>query len=237
MDENKIAVVFDVLLATSTIVSCLNFGAKEVLPVMNGKEAVRTASALRNKDIVLVGEYEGVTIEGFLSPAPSALKDQVRNKTVILSTTNGTIAIKNSAPAKEVYIASLLNGKAVSKRILEIYNKETIIIVCSGSSNQFCLEDFYGAGYFIQQLVNEYGLNNIDLTDSALAAKLFYDKLSDEAFQILSESRVGQMLHSYELPHDIDFVSQQGKLSIIPKLVKGKIVNTEKEKIGRKMEQ
>lgn len=228
MSDDKIAVVFDVLLATSTIISCLQFGAKEVIPVMNGEEAILMAKDYKTEDVALVGEYDGITIDGFLSPAPSRLEEHVKNKTVLLSTTNGTVAIRQSAPAKEVYIASLLNGEAVSKQIIKTYDNETIIVVCSGSSNQFCLEDFYGAGYFIEQLVKEYGLNNIELTDSALASKIFYQNLSHEAYNVLSESRVGQMLHSHDLQQDLAFVSKQGELSIIPILLEKKIICLEK---------
>ncbi|AXI10228.1 2-phosphosulfolactate phosphatase [Oceanobacillus zhaokaii] len=228
MNEDKIAVVFDVLLATSTITSCLDYGAKQVIPVMDEAEAVLTARDYLQEDIVLVGEYNGITIDGFLNPAPSSLKNQVKDKTVILSTTNGTVAIRKSATAKQVYIASLLNSVAVSKRIIEIYDGETIVVVCSGSSNQFCVEDFYGAGYFIEQLVKEYGVNNVDLTDSSMAAKLFYENTSEDGLSVLSDSRVGRMLNTYNLQDDLTYVSQKGILTIIPILLDGRTVVLEK---------
>lgn len=227
MDENKIAVVFDVLLATSTITACLNYGADRVIPVMDEAEALREAKNFSTKDVSLVGEYNGKTIDGFLDPAPLALKDHVKGKAVVLSTTNGTVAIRKSASAKKVYIASLLNGKAVSRRIAETYEDETIIVVCSGSKNQFCMEDFYGAGYFIEQLVSEYG-NHADLTDSALSAKLFYENVSNQ--DVLRDSQVGRMLVNYELQDDIAFVNQQGILSVIPRLIDGKTIVAETAK-------
>jgi 2-phosphosulfolactate phosphatase len=101
--EGKIAVVFDILLATSTITTVLHEGAKAVIPVMDGKEALHTASAFSKEEIVLVGEYQGKTIEGFLDPNPSSLKESIPDKTVILSTTNGTVAIRKASEAKKVY--------------------------------------------------------------------------------------------------------------------------------------
>ncbi|WP_199794690.1 2-phosphosulfolactate phosphatase [Lentibacillus sp. Marseille-P4043] len=225
MDENKIAVVFDVLLATSTITACLDYGARQVIPVMDEAEALKEAKNFSQEDISLVGEYDGKTIDGFLDPAPLALKEHVAAKTVVLSTTNGTVAIRKAASAKEVYIASLLNGRAVSKQIADMYDNETIIVVCSGSKNQFCLEDFYGAGYFIDQLVNAYG-GQIDLTDSALTAKLFYENVSDQA--VLRDSRVGKMLENYGFEDDIAYVNQRGILSVIPRLVDGKTIMEER---------
>ncbi|MGY0694477.1 2-phosphosulfolactate phosphatase [Virgibacillus sp. FSP13] len=230
MDENKIAVVFDVLLATSTITACLDYGAKQVIPVMDEAEALREAKNFSPEDISLVGEYDGKTIDGFLDPAPLALKEHVAAKTVVLSTTNGTVAIRKAASAKEVYIASLLNGSAVSKQIADMYDNETIIVVCSGSKNQFCMEDFYGAGFFIAQLVNEYG-GQIDVTDSALTAKLFYENVSDQA--VLRDSRVGHMLENYGFQDDISYVNQRGILSVIPRLVEGKTIVEEKAAVSK----
>ncbi|MDA3130013.1 2-phosphosulfolactate phosphatase [Aliibacillus thermotolerans] len=62
---------------------------------------------------ILVGEEQGMSIDGFMSPNPVRLKDKVANKTVILATTNGTVALKNAVSAKRLLVASLLNGGAV----------------------------------------------------------------------------------------------------------------------------
>ncbi|GAB4072817.1 2-phosphosulfolactate phosphatase family protein [Barrientosiimonas marina] len=218
---NKIAVVFDVLLATSTIASCLASGAKEVIPVLDKREALDKAKTLNHAsadDVLLAGESDGLTIEGFLNPVPSALNERVSGKTVILSTTNGTVAIRQAASAKKVYTASLLNGAAVGKRIVNAYEDETIVVVCSGSRNTFCLEDYYGAGYFVTCLINEFGQENVDLTDSALSATLLFEHMSDQAVSILEQSAVGGMLSKYGLYDDVAYVSQLGKLDVVPLL-------------------
>src|SRR5699024_7433157 len=102
MNEDKIAVVFDVLLATSSITTCLAYGAKNVIPACEWAEALQEAKKFRPKEICLVGEYNGITIDGFLDPMPLGLQEQVNGKTVVLATTNGTVAIRKSASAKEV---------------------------------------------------------------------------------------------------------------------------------------
>lgn len=221
MDEQKVAVVFDVLLATSTITACLDFGAKQVLPVMNEAEALQEAKQFAKNDAVLVGEYNGVTIEGFLDPAPLALKKHVAGKTVVLSTTNGTVAIRKSAGAGEVYVASILNGEMVSKQVTKVHTDKTIMVVCSGSKDRFCLEDFYGAGYFISQLVKASD-DSIDLTDSARTAMLFYENTRDQ--NILRQSRVGKRLERYGANKELDFINQEGLSSVVPRLVEGKLV-------------
>lgn len=225
MNGEKVAVVFDVLLATSTIVTALNFGAKEVIPVLNEREAKEEAKDRLEGSYLLVGEYAGKTIKGFLPPNPLFLQEKVKGKTVILSTTNGTVAISRSANAKKVYIASLLNSLAIAEFLLDNHKDETIVIVCSGSSGEFNVEDFYGAGYLIAKLLGECP-NNWELTDAAHTAYLFYLGTSDKAEEILSFSGVGQMLQRYGFDKEIGFVAQKGIFEIVPYLENGKSVVT-----------
>lgn len=79
--EGKTVVIFDVLLATSTIAAALQQGATEVIPVRNEEEARNKAKTYKPDEIVLVGEYRGKTIEGFFDPSPSTIKQHVQNKT------------------------------------------------------------------------------------------------------------------------------------------------------------
>ncbi|WP_246234561.1 2-phosphosulfolactate phosphatase [Bacillus aquiflavi] len=220
--EDKIAVVLDVLLATSTITACFSYGAKEVYPVVDEAEARSLANKMVNKDVCLVGEFDGQTIEQFLDPTPLSLREHMKGKSIILSTTNGTVAIRKASNAKKVFICSLLNGRAVAKEIAQAYENETIIVICSGSKNKFSLEDFYGAGYFISQLADE---REIKLTDSALTAKLFYEQFASESKQMLTESKVGKKLTQIGIGDDVEFVSMQGIITVIPQLVNNRLIN------------
>ena len=221
LQEDKTAVIFDVLLATSTITACFWHGAKEVVPVLNGEEARREAIGRVEGSFCLVGEYNGKTIEGFLDPNPLQLKREIEGKTVVLSTTNGTVAIRKSAGAKKVYTASLLNGAAAAGKIAADHRNETVIAVCSGSGGEFCMEDLYGAGYFIDCLMNATG--HWELTDSAKAARIFYRSNAEQAEAILKDSRVGEMLMKNGFEEEIDFIAQRGIIDIVPFLKAGKL--------------
>lgn len=222
MQEDKTVVVFDVLLATSTITACFWHGAKEVVPVLNSDEALREAEGRPADSFCLVGEYNGKTIEGFLDPNPLQLKDQIRGKTVVLSTTNGTVAIRKSAVAKKVYTASLLNGKAAASKIAADHLEDTVVAVCSGSGGEFCMEDLYGAGYFVDCLMDL--TDNWDLTDSAKAARIFYRSNTEQAQTILKDSRVGKMLMRNGFEEEIDFIANCGLIDSVPWLKDGKLV-------------
>jgi acetyl esterase len=237
MADNKIAVVFDVLLATSTITSALEFGAKEVIPVLDGKGAEKEAEGREKDHFVLVGEYQGKTIDGFLSPNPLELREKIEGKSVILSTTNGTVALKSSAEAKAVYAVSLMNCKAVANHILKDYQGETIVVVCSGSSNEFNVEDFHGAGCFIDCLIKEYD-KGFFLTDSAYAAQSFYHAHNQNSDDILKDSRVGRMLSKHGFDQEIKFVSQQNVFATVPMLIDRKrIIDASNDSVYKKGEE
>ncbi|PUF88781.1 MULTISPECIES: 2-phosphosulfolactate phosphatase [unclassified Geobacillus] len=237
--DGKIAVVFDILLATSTITAALSFGAASVIPVRNAEEAREKASLLPNGSYELVGEYEGRTIDGFRSTAPLFLQKFCPGKTIILSTTNGTVAIRKAMNAKHLYVGSLLNGRALAEHICRRHSSETIVAICSGSSGRFCLEDFYGAGYFISCLL-QYGVSACGLSDAAMVALLFYEKYNTESAgkTVLASSRVGRWMMASGLESDLDYINQQGALSVIPVFQKtlsgGEIHDATRKKAVRK---
>lgn len=215
--EGKIAVVFDVLLATSTITLGFHLGAKEVIPVQKGEEAHREAKALEPGSFLMVGESEGIALEGFLDPVTFRSCDEIKGKTVILCTTNGTVAIRKSASAEKVYIGSLLNAQAVAEKLQSEHADETVLMVCSGSSGAFCLEDFYGAGYLLDCLVSEHE-DLWSLSDSAMAALLFYRGNQAEPHAVLQASAIGRMVREQGFADEVGFVSQRGILPMVPYL-------------------
>jgi 2-phosphosulfolactate phosphatase len=214
LDQNKIVVVFDILLATSTITTLLAHGAKEVIPVLDFEEAISEAENRNSQEILKVGEYRGKIIEGFLYPYPHMLKSKVKGKTIILSTTNGTVAIKKASRAKKVYASSLLNAKAVAGKILETYKDETILLVCAGSFGRFNVEDFYGAGYFIECLCQLK--NHWDLTDAAFTAYLIYKNSMEHSSELLKKSKVGRMMVEHGYEKEIDFITQKNVYDVVP---------------------
>ncbi|MEK3805010.1 2-phosphosulfolactate phosphatase [Bacillus sp. FSL H8-0547] len=220
--KDKIAVVFDVLLATSTIATVLEHGARSVIPVLDGEQARSLAAEMNKDDCMLVGEYEGRTIDGFLDPNPSALKAFAKGKKIILSTTNGTVAVHKSSPARRIFACSLLNAKAVADALAQDHREDTIILVCSGSSGHFSLEDFYGAGCLIQHL-DEAGC--YELSDAAQTAKLFYEGCKEEPAVVLAKSKVGKMLKKYGFQEEITFISTRDCFSCVPVLYGDELID------------
>jgi len=228
---NKIAVVLDVLLATTTITAALNSGAKQVIPVLNSEEALAEAEHFNVKDRVIAGELNAKPIDGLVYPSPSIISPIIQNKTLILSTTNGTVALRKAAAANKVFIASLLNNPFVADAVRKEREAETIVVVCSGNSSGFSLEDFYGAGHFIDCLVGDR--RQFELTDAALAAKQFYQARKNSAMETLSSSLVGRMFHQHDGDPEMLLAANKGAINLVPILENGKIVNSEKFRITK----
>src|SRR6266481_9074005 len=67
---------------------------------------------------VLAGELYAETLPGFVHPAPLALIEHgVKGRTVVYSTTNGTVAMTLAAGARRVYCGALLNAAHLVEHI------------------------------------------------------------------------------------------------------------------------
>jgi 2-phosphosulfolactate phosphatase len=171
--DTTIAVVVDVLRATTSIHCALTAGANTVHPVESVAQARMMKADL--PDALLCGERNGMPPSGFdlgNSPADFAVA-RLEGKDIILTTTNGTLAVSHASPAQEVVAATMLNVISVADHILRHSEKcYDVSIICAGTDGRFSIEDFYCAGAIVSALATEgYGVP----TDQAWAAS----KLSD----------------------------------------------------------
>jgi 2-phosphosulfolactate phosphatase len=220
----KVVVVLDILFATTSIVAALAHGAKEVVPLMNGAAALAEAAKRDQASYILSGELNAQTLPGFCHATPlSIMRENVTNRSLLYCTTNGTVALHKAAEADHIYAAALLNGRATVERIAKDHSDETVLIVCSGSADNFNLEDFYGAGHFVSLFRREYP-GRYEFTDAAVAAGLLYDH--GDAMECLTQARVGRLMVTRHLEEEIRFAAQQDRYTIVPKLVNGVLLNT-----------
>ena len=214
----KVVVVLDILFATTTMVTALAHGAKEIVPVLDEAAARAQAKSFTEGSFVLAGELYAETLPGFAHPAPLALLEHcVKDKTVIYSTTNGTVAMMQAASASRVYCGALLNARALADHVLAHHRGETILIVCSGSGNNFNFEDFYGAGYFVECFLPHVK----DLSDAARAALAIYQHASKP--DALLECRVGRMMASRGLAREVEFATRRDVYAVVPAMDGGRL--------------
>src|SRR5436309_10044683 len=135
-----VAIVVDVMRATSTIAQALASGYRRVLCCAEIDEA----RALRNATpgSLVGGERDAVRIPGFDVGASPREFLEARAETLILSTTNGTRAIlATAARCDEVLLGSLLNLDAVTAATRE--RGSDVAVVCAGFKGGFALDDAY----------------------------------------------------------------------------------------------
>lgn len=214
--DGKVVLVLDILFATSTIVTALAHGCKEVLPALDGDSALAAAKGLPEDSFLLCGELNAITLPGFGHPTPLALLNRpLKGRRLIYSTTNGTVALCNAQKAAHVYAAALLNGEAVVRHVLREHPGSTVLIECSGSGGRFNLEDFYGAGYLVS-LLRRLGRVG-DLTDAALAAEKLHENVPAE--ECLLASRVGRMMQNHPPRiEEVRFAATKSRYEVIPRL-------------------
>ena len=219
--QGKVVIVLDVLFATTTMVAVLANGAREVVPVLDEAAARACALGLPGDGCVLAGELYAETLPGFAHPAPLALIEHgVRDKTVVYSTTNGTVAMTQAADAARVYCGSLLNAQRLVEHIVARHRRETVLILCSGSGNNFNYEDFYGAGLFVEHFGRAIGEAS-DLSDAARAARDLYRhaRLPDA----LLECRVGAMMVRRGLRREVEYACRIDSLPVVAALEDGRV--------------
>jgi 2-phosphosulfolactate phosphatase len=147
-----LAVVIDVLRATTMIVHALVAGCTEVIPVSEVEEARRIAAALPVGSALLAGERQGLPIDGFdLGNSPGECTPaRCRGKTMVITTTNGTRALLACRDAERVFLGAFVNFTATCRRLL--VESKPIHLVCAGTDGRVSYEDTLAAGAFAKQL-------------------------------------------------------------------------------------
>ncbi|HVX86085.1 MAG TPA: 2-phosphosulfolactate phosphatase [Phycisphaerae bacterium] len=145
-------VVLDVLRATSTVVTALGAGAREVrlFGSLEEARAGRAAWDAREGPVVLAGESQCLRPGDFdLGNSPREMvTEKVGGATVLLATTNGTRAAvrARAAGAAVMYAGSLLNAGATAEVLLERVDGIDTVFLCAGTGGKLALEDVLGAG-------------------------------------------------------------------------------------------
>jgi 2-phosphosulfolactate phosphatase len=199
----ELGIVVDVLRATSTIAQALASGYERVLCCAEIEEA----RALRAEiaDSLVGGERNAIRIDGFdVGASPREFLD-ARAETLILSTTNGTRAILETARRCEIVVlGSLLNLEAV----VHAAQATEVAVVCAGFKGSFALDDAYCAGRIVQLL------GSGERNDPAVAADLIA-----QAFPTGHAALNARTYGPPGLEEDIAFCARESVLDVVPRLV------------------
>lgn len=217
--KDKLVVVVDVLRATSTIITSIDNGCKEVIPVVDIEEAMEMSRNYERETCFLAGERNALMIEGFdLSNSPAEYtKDVVEDKSIIFTTTNGTKAIRRAEGAKQVVLGALINAKAVSDYILSF--REDVAFICAGTEGRFSLDDIVAVGAIISRM--DDGKTPLDFDDLALVCRYIYRQHSHDLDSIMQKAKHYNVLKETKYYKDIEYCLREDIISIVPEYVDG----------------
>lgn len=197
-----LGIVVDVIRATSTIAQALAAGYERVLCCAEIEEARALRAELPSS--LVGGERKAVRIEGFDVGASPREFLEARAETLILTTTNGTRAILETAKhCDDVVLGSLLNLDAVAAAV----GGRDAVVACAGFQGAFALDDAYCAGRIVQLVKGSR-------TDAAIGAGLIA-----RAFPTALEAFNARTYGPSGLEEDIAFCARENLLDVVPRLV------------------
>src|SRR5712671_5664636 len=196
--SQTVCVVFDILRATTSMITALSNGAEAIIPV----EQIGEALELRRHrpEVLLAGERDGVRIranqtggiEFDLGNSPREYTAaKVQGKTIVMTTTNGTRALRACAGAKTVLVGSFLNLRA-NYTWLQEQRPPNLILVCSGTYDEPALEDILAAGAICERIWPFYAGGQT--SDSAEVARRIYPLMQFDLLGAMKHSRNGRRL-------------------------------------------
>ena len=195
----EILVVIDVLRASSTIVTALANGVKEVIPVNKEEKAF----GLRKEGYILAGEHNGVKLPDFdMGNSPVELLEHIKQSNIekiALKTTNSTELLTKIESA---LICSSLNLIAIKHRLEEKGKSANLLVV---GSTHGITEDLAVAMALYSSLNDGLEINKAYLKEC------------------ISHCNTAKYLGKIGYKKDVEFVSQIDKYDIAPVLKGGAI--------------
>ncbi|MHB1316116.1 MAG: 2-phosphosulfolactate phosphatase [Christensenellales bacterium] len=219
--KDQTAIILDTLRASTTIVTAMNNGCKQVIPVSEVEEAVNSSNSMGRAHTVLGGERETMKIPGFdLGNSPlDYTEEAMQNKQLVFTSSNGTKAILRARLAKNVLIGAMINDRAVAEKAVSL--GDDIAIVCAGTEGQLSLDDLLTAGSIITLICNMR--SDVDLDDAATLAKEVFASAKDDLVNEIKKSAHCKKLIKKGFKCDVEYCLQRNIVKSVPVYSEGVI--------------
>ncbi|HEX6590315.1 MAG TPA: 2-phosphosulfolactate phosphatase [Longimicrobiales bacterium] len=213
--REHVAIVIDVLRATSVMAQAIASGARAIYPTGDMEEAVRLGQTLDRSELILCGERRGLRIEGFdLGNSPLEFTpDTVADRTLVMATTNGTPAMVAASTAARVYAASFLNLGAVTRAVGDA---ASVTVICAGRERRFALEDAVCAGMLAERIMK--GRRGVEANDGVTAAVALAARFGADLDSMMRDTAAGRQLIEIGQEHDVVYCAGIDQLDVVPRL-------------------
>ncbi len=214
----KNVVIIDILRATSTICTAFARGVKEIIPVATVDEALK----YKKSGHIVAGEQNGKTLPfaDYGNSPLSLMAVELRDKSMIFCTTNGTKAVSAAAQARRLIFGSYLNFSALTAFLEK--NNNDIVLLCSGWNNNFSLEDTLFAGALCTKLIIGKKFRLCD--DAAMAAMNLWNQAKNNLLCYIKKGTHYKRLIDLGFVDDIKYCHTFDTTDKVPFLQKNAIV-------------
>ena len=217
--SKSIVVIIDVFRATSTIAAALYNGARCIIPVDSIAKAIEISKSIGG---IAAGERDGMIAEG-LEHGNSPMeypREFIENKTLVLTTTNGTRLLQMALDknADTIISGSFPNLSAVCDFL--IAGKKNVVLGCAGWKDRFNLEDTLFAGAVINRIQREFSIH----CDSSLMASAMFEKHKNNLLDFApSLTHYHRLVERFGLIEDIKFCLTNDVANVLPVYSEGKL--------------
>lgn len=205
-----IVVVVDIFRASTTMCAAFNNGAKYIIPVASVEEA----KEYKAKGY-LVGAERNVKRCDFADFGNSPFDytpEKVKDKEIVFTTTNGTMAIEEAADSDCLIVGAFSNLEAVTQFC--IGKEKDVIVLCSGWNNRFNLEDSLFAGALAEALVEHGGYS--PQSDAVKVALSMWEEAKPNIRQYINRSEHIKRLEANNLQDSVNYCLTLDTVDLVP---------------------
>jgi 2-phosphosulfolactate phosphatase len=211
--DNAIVVVIDVLRATTSMCVAFGHGVRSMIPVLTTEEGLD----YKRQGFLTAGERDGEQVEGFdFGNSPfSFMGEEIRGKDIVMTTTNGTKAIKAAVAlnAMEVVVGAFPNLTVLCNYLIQ--RNENVVLVCSAWKDKPNLEDTIFAGAMVNRLRPYFRM----FEDTTLIAETLYRAANRrKRYFLRSSSHFNRLFHKLQIQKDVKYALRRDTHPVIPKL-------------------
>lgn len=223
--RRSVIVVFDVLRATSSMVTALRSGAAEIR-VFETIDECRVEAARFPKPRLLAGERDCLPPPGFdCGNSPREFtRERCEGRTVFMSTTNGTRALLAARSGARVLVAALLNAGATARVLLT--QTRDVLLLCAGTRGEIATEDLLGAAAVLDAMGRRTGGDaRVEPgNDAASIALSLFEQWRGSLAERLAATAGGRHVIAAGLSSDIDHVARVDAIPVVAEVCDGRIV-------------
>jgi 2-phosphosulfolactate phosphatase len=211
-NPRAVAVVVDVLRASSAIITAFMNGAKKIIPVGTLEEA----KAMKEKGYMVAAERDGIVRDfaDFGNSPYNFTPERVTNNDIVYSTTNGTQAIQLASSSYRVVVGGFLNLGAMLDFLVK--TDRDVLVLCAGWKNKFNLEDTLFAGALADLLLQHDNFDTI--CDSTVASQDLWLLAKYDLLNYIEKAAQRHRLKKNKLDDVIEYCHTIDQTDVIPVL-------------------